>query len=99
MNKSITIKMSEFESEYILEEFDDGSIKVKVPYLDKDDEDVDVVKHNVVEVEKGDKAEVIKQYFYEEAPSITRAGVAYNIDEVIFDETELPPFIEPDIIT
>jgi len=98
MKKKINVRMGEFEGEYFLDAFDDGKIIVQVPYLDKDEEDEEVVRHNVVECEKGDKAEIIKQFFYEESPIIIRAGLTYNLDEIIFDETDLPPFIEPDEI-
>jgi len=98
MNKSINIKLRDFDSEYILEEIEDGNIVVMVPYIERDDEDEDVVKHNNIEFQKGDKADVIKQFFYEETTSIIRGGVVYNIYEIIFDESTLPHYIEPDVI-
>jgi len=31
--------------------------------------------------------------------TIIRGGIAYNINSIIYDEIELPAFIEPDIYT
>jgi len=98
MTNCITVKLGDFDSEYLLEEKKDGGIIVKAPYLFKDDENIDVIMHNIVEYKKSDKAEIIKQFFYEESPSIIRGGIAYNLAEIIFDEADLPPYIEQDEI-
>jgi len=99
MNKSISITMGIFENEYILEEKSSGNIIVKAPYIAKDDEDQDVVEHNIIEIEKGFKADVVRQFFQEESTLIIRDGIAYNIDSILFDMVPLPSHVEADNIT
>lgn len=99
MNKSIAITLNNFENAYYLKEKKDGGITVRVPFIDKDDEGVTVLEHDVVEVEKGKKADVIKQFFEENSTTIVREKTAYNINSIIYDEISLPTSISPDIIT
>jgi len=97
MNNTISIKMRNFECNFILEEMENGDIKVQVPYIDQDENCEDYVEHHEVEIEKGKKEQVVRQFFEEDNTTIIRGGVAYNIETILFDECELPKNIEPDI--
>jgi len=99
MNNIISVAMKNLNGEYLLEEKEDGGLTVKAPCINQDEEDNDVIEHNIIEVEKGKKAEIVRQFFKENATTIIRGGVAFNLDSILFDESELPDFVEPDIIT
>jgi len=99
MNTIITVAMKGFNGDYILEEKENGDISVQVPYIDQDEENVDVLEHNIVDIPKGKKADVVRQFFKESSPTIIREGIAYNIDPILFDESDLPNYIAPDTIT
>ena len=96
-NNIISVKTGSFDSEYILEEQDNG-ILIKVPYLDQDEEGNEIIDHNIVEIANGTKASIIRQFFLEESTAIIRGGAAYSLDDILFDETAPPDQIEPDDI-
>lgn len=95
MNNTITIRLRNFDCDFILEEKENGDIVVQVPYVDQDEEGEDYVEHNEVEISKGKKEEMIRQFFEEDSSVIVRNGLAYNIETVLFDECELPESVEP----
>jgi hypothetical protein len=93
---TIKVKTGGLDSEYILEE-KEGGVSVKAPYLDRE-EDEEVVEYNVVDVEAGRKADFVRQFFAEDNLTLVRGGIAYNLDDILFDEAEVPEQIEPDNI-
>jgi len=54
------------------------------------------VDRNEFVIENGRKAHMICRFFDEENVSIVRDGIAYDIDDVLTDEVELPASIEPE---
>ena len=95
MKMAISQKTGDMEGYYILEQNKDGSLIVKVPYLKTDEEGNDFIEHNIVEA-NGHKADVIKQFFLEDSTTIIRDDTAYVLDEIIFDQVDLPKQIEPE---
>jgi len=98
MNNTISIKLKNFDCNFILEERENGDIMVQVPFIDTDENFEDCVEYNDVEIEKGKKEQVIRQFFEEDKLTIIRGGVAYNIETILFDECELPENVEPDAL-
>jgi hypothetical protein len=94
----IKIITGNLESEYVLEEKESG-ILVKAPYLEHGDNGEKIISHSEVEIQNGDKADMIRQFFIESKFCIIRSGAAYVIDEILFDECPLPARIEPEEIT
>jgi hypothetical protein len=95
---TISIKMGNLDSEYILEEKENG-LTVKTPFLDEDGDGNEIISHNIIEIPKGQKADVVRQFFAQNNVTIICSGKAYNIDEIIFDEVTLPDQPLPQEIT
>jgi len=94
MNNCITITLGNMFGDYTLEETPDGNITVSVPYLDHDDDGSESIETNIVQIEKGHKADVVREFFKEESISIMRNGTAYMLDSVLFDQSGLPSLSE-----
>jgi|GEM_PF-6487820 len=90
MNNTISIRLKNFDCNFILKEKENGDIVIQVPFIDQDENFEDYVEYNDVEIEKGKKEQVIRQFFEEDTLTIIRGGVAYNIETILFDECELP---------
>jgi len=92
----LTIKTK--QGDFFLDDDKNGGIIVQVPYIDYDEYNNEYPNHFKVNIEKGKKADVISQFFFEHATTIVRSGRAYNLPSILFDECELPKYVKPDII-
>jgi len=98
MNNTITIRLRNYDCDFILEEKENGDIVVQVPYIvqgENFEDDIDYIDFNDIEIKKGKKEQMVRQFFEEDSPIIVRNGLAYNIETVLFDKCELPESVEP----
>jgi len=91
MKKTFSTAIGRHTSEYSLEETDDG-ISVSVPFI------TETINSNSFDIPEGPKADFIQQFFAEENSTIIRGGIAYNIDDVLLDQVEIPDIITEDVI-
>ncbi|MDR0313062.1 MAG: hypothetical protein LBI14_05660 [Treponema sp.] len=97
MNTAILIHTEDSEVKYTLSEQDAG-ITVKMPFTDHDGNGNTFINYNIVEVENGHKANVVKQFFIENNINIIRDNKAYSLEGVLFDAVSLPLKLEPNQI-
>jgi hypothetical protein len=100
MKNIIKTTLVGIKTDYSLEEKNNGII-VSAPYLDKDeDEDEDIIKRNIVEIENGSKADFVRRFFDEGQTTIVVNLKGYNLDNALFDMGEVPelPTEDPYII-
>ena len=93
MNYKIETSVGNYESAYFLEELDSG-ISVKIPYLCKNsissDEQENIIKYNIVDVEEGKKANFIRMFFDHNSSIVTCGLDVFELEDILFDECEIP---------
>jgi len=90
----IKCKIGKIKAEYQLEVAEDGII-VTVPYTKeitpKDDtKESFIVAYDEIKIPKGKKADFICIFFARKSRLIALNLTAYNLDDVLFDQVELP---------
>jgi hypothetical protein len=94
MAKEILVKTAGKDSYYRLieenqEKANEQCITVEIPYTNYDG-DFPVIDKETVTIKDQKKIVFIKEFFAEEQIALVRNGLAYVIDEIIFDEVPLP---------
>ena len=76
---------------FYLEE-ENNRIVVIAPCLCKEDENSKriTVRNIIFEIENGHKADFVREFFARKSPGIVVDRYAYNLEDVLFDDIEIP---------